>query len=188
MARSVVTPVPGHASVSLLQADDNTLFHEEYRPKIAADTTTAKSLAAMIASSLKVIEDLTPELAARLGELVKWYVPLRSDDFRVHNSFSASTLFGVIFLSDAYDDFRLAEAIVHEYHHNELFCLMAGETLFVEDQQELYYSPWRTDPRPLTGLFHAIYVFSNVLTFLELAQKRASAQPTRAASKPTSTA
>jgi HEXXH motif-containing protein len=85
----------------------------------------------------------------------------------VHNSFTASTLLGVTFLSDAYNSLRLAEAMVHEYHHNQLFALMAGEELFEDVDGAIHYSPWRDDPRPLTGLFHALYVFANVWHFLQ---------------------
>ncbi len=155
--------------IALLLADDATLFHDEYRHKIVANSVNAGPLARMIAQSLTVIGKLDAALAGRMNRMVRWYVPISSDDFRVHNSFSASTLLGVIFLSDAYNSLRLAEAMVHEYHHNQLYALMAGEELFDDVDGAILYSPWREDPRPLTGLFHALYVFTNVWNFLQRA-------------------
>ncbi len=168
----IVLPIPGHDGVDLLLSNDPVLFHDDYRFKIVADTGKAQELASLIGQALDLIQTLSPGLAARMNGLVQWYVPIGSDDFKVHNSFTASTLLGVIFLSDAYSSLRLAEAMVHEYHHNQLFSLMAGETLFEDVDGAIYYSPWREDPRPLTGLFHALYVFANVWAFMRLAQAR----------------
>lgn len=64
----------------------------------------------------------------------------------------------------------MAEALVHEFHHNRLFALEEqGAFLEVGQfdpvQDALFYSPWRDDPRPLYGLWHALYVFDRVLAF-----------------------
>jgi HEXXH motif-containing protein len=56
---------------------------------------------------------------------------------------------------------KLAEAIVHEYFHNELFLHQESAELF-DTRDELYYSPWRDDARPLNGLFHGAFVFTAV--------------------------
>jgi HEXXH motif-containing protein len=71
----------------------------------------------------------------------------------------------------------MAEAIVHEFGHTELNTLMDTEMLSSEDTRERFYSPWRSDPRPLSGLIHALYVFSRVSDFLS----RAAAHPSMAA-------
>jgi HEXXH motif-containing protein len=166
---AITQPIPGYPGIALVLADDATLFHDEYRHKIVPHSENAGSLATRIGRALDVIAMLAPTLAVRMNRMVRWYVPIGSDDFRVHNSFTASTLLGVIFLSDAYSSLRLAEAMVHEYHHNQLYALMAGEELFDDADGAIRYSPWRDDPRPLTGLFHALYVFTNVWHFLQSA-------------------
>jgi HEXXH motif-containing protein len=172
-------PIPGHPGAALLLADDATLFHDDYRHKIVPHSEHANQLAGRIGSALDLIDALAPALALRMNRMVRWYVPIGSDDLRVHNSFTASMLLGVVFLSDAYSSLRLAEAMVHEYHHNQLFALMAGEELFDEVDGAIWYSPWREDPRPLTGLFHALYVFANVWNFLQRALEEAAFAPIR---------
>lgn len=134
--------------------------------KLTVRPELMQQLADMIRSSLGIITAADPARAARLTSLIRYYFPIATPDPRTtHNSFSAADLIGVIFLSDAYSDLRLVEAIVHEYHHNELHILLEARDLFDSRTDELYYSPWRNDPRPLYGLFHAVHVFSSVVDF-----------------------
>ena len=156
--------IPGHTA-RLLAYTSPALFEPAYADNISIDMPKVQQLAKMIAASLDLIASVDDELGRRLEGLVGWYVPIHTDDLRTHNSFSAASLNGVIFLSEAYNDLRLAEAIVHEYHHNELYALMEIEELIGPDRTPRFYSPWRDDPRPLFGLFHAIYVFDGVADF-----------------------
>jgi HEXXH motif-containing protein len=79
-------------------------------------------------------------------------------------------MIGVIHLSEGYSGIRLSEAIVHEFHHNELFVLETTQKLSHHDQRSLFYSPWRSDPRPLCGLLHALHVFSAIVKFYRVAE------------------
>jgi hypothetical protein len=47
---------------------------------------------------------------------------------------------------------------------------MAAENVLDLELDEKFYSPWRDDPRPLEGLFHAIYVSSGVARFYVAAE------------------
>jgi HEXXH motif-containing protein len=82
-----------------------------------------------------------------------------------------------MFLSEAYNNFHLAEAIVHEFHHSELYILMVVQETLEQRANELFYSPWRHDPRPLYGLFHALYVFSGVANFYARAETISDLEP-----------
>lgn len=142
------------------------LMSPSHIEKLTVRPELMPQLAQMIRTSLGIITAADPSRAARLTSLIHYYFPIATPDpLTTHNSFSAADLIGVIFLSDAYNDLRLVEAIVHEYHHNELHVLLEARELFDSRPDELYYSPWRNDPRPLYGLFHAIHVFSSVVDF-----------------------
>ena len=67
------------------------------------------------------------------------------------------------------DEYQLAEAIVHEYSHNLLNMIILTGEIFEGQvpKEEIYYSPWREDPRPITGVLHAVFVFVNVCELLE---------------------
>jgi len=88
---------------------------------------------------------------------------------------SASSLdaFGAITLSLPYDEIQTAAVLVHETRHQQLNALLGLVPLMrAEDdgpappeKRRLYYAPWRSDPRPVHGLFHGVFAFSGVARF-----------------------
>jgi HEXXH motif-containing protein len=167
--RLPVLPIAGEPSL-LLRVASLELCDAEYLPLLAPDTPLAAALAAVLGSSLAVIRLVDAGVADRMRSLIGFYVPLATPEPKNHHSFSLSRQIGVIYLSEAYHDLRLAEALIHEYHHNELYLLMEVEPLLEERPGELFYSPWRADPRPLTGLLHALHVFTGVVDFYRRAE------------------
>jgi HEXXH motif-containing protein len=158
-------------SARLLLSNDVALFEQDYRAEIAPDLPNAIAHAAMIGKSLKLIQAVNPEVAAAIAQQIHWYVPLHTPEVGVvHNSHTSSNLNGVIFLSEASNEIDLAEAIIHEFCHTELFRLMDTQDVIQERLGEKFYSPWRHDPRPLYGLFHALYVFAEVANFYAQAE------------------
>jgi len=64
----------------------------------------------------------------------------------------------------------LAERLIHEFHHNRLFAIEDQQSFFDLSEADAigdarFYSPWRSDPRPLYGIFHAVYVFVPVCRY-----------------------
>lgn len=163
--------IPGHPDTSLLLAADRSIFRKSYFPRLAPKTLKAQDLADMIGRALGLISQADSGTAADMIALVKWYVPLYTPDMRTHNSFSSEDLVGVIFLSEAYAEVNLAEAMVHEYFHNQLYMLMEAHDVVQFEVGQKFYSPWRTDPRPNYGLIHACHVFSGVADFYAAAEK-----------------
>jgi uncharacterized protein len=64
-------------------------------------------------------------------------------------------------LIDACD---LADSLIHEHRHQKLY-LLQRVCPIVEVDYPLVASPWREELRPPTGLFHALYVFVELLDF-----------------------
>ncbi len=126
-----------------------------------------------LACALRLIDSIDSELARSIRNLIHWFVPLIMPSPSFYSSYSERDMIGVIHLSEAYSGLRLCEAIIHEFHHNELFVLEATQRLAVPDGETRYYSPWRPDPRPLSGLLHALHVFSGIARFFERAESSA---------------
>jgi hypothetical protein len=66
--------------------------------------------------------------------------------------------------------FEMADAFIHEFHHNRLFFLEENGAFLDSTNSNpltdnIYYSPWRTDSRPLQGILHALYVYIPVAEF-----------------------
>ena len=144
----------------------HSLFEAYYIDSISLDKGLAQQVCLQIAEAVKLIESSAPEYAAEISEYVEWYVPLKFDDIDTHHSFTSAQLSGVVFLSLAKNTVRMAEAIVHESGHMLLNMMTDVTPIVLNDDSETYYSPWRQDPRPISGLIHALFVFSRVHLFL----------------------
>jgi hypothetical protein len=158
--------IPNSEEAQLVMVKDSSLFQPEYLQRLAPDTDKADSLSRLIGESLGLINAMAPELTSRFTNFVKWFLPINPLNSIARYSFSVKHLSGVIFLSVEFHDFHLAESMVHELHHNELYLLQESELLFKVYKQDLFYSPFRAEPRPLNGLFHALFVFSGVADFI----------------------
>lgn len=84
-------------------------------------------------------------------------------------SFSDNAVPGSLYVSvmqrasliDAYD---LADSLLHEYRHQKLY-LLERLAPMVKPTNRKVVSPWRQDPRPPSGLLHAVFVFVELRRF-----------------------
>ncbi|NUP44608.1 MAG: HEXXH motif domain-containing protein [Streptomyces sp.] len=89
--------------------------------------------------------------------------------FRPHSS-TAGDAFGGVTASCPDDVPQLAATLVHEFQHIKLGSLIHLGPLTDplpdgQEREELFYAPWRDDPRPLGGLIQGIYAFFGVARF-----------------------
>jgi len=78
-------------------------------------------------------------------------------------SFSDNVLPGALYIcvnlnSGFASPYDIADSIIHEHRHQKLYLL---EKFLPIIRSELPYvpSPWREEPRPVSGLFHGVFVF-----------------------------
>ena len=57
---------------------------------------------------------------------------------------------------------RLAEHVVHESAHNLLYHIWYQEPVITNDEGK-YYTPFRLDYRPLSGVYHAMFVLARTI-------------------------
>ena len=80
-----------------------------------------------------------------------------------------------------FDAFGAAESLVHEMAHVKLRCLgvqvESGSRLILNPPSELYHSPLRSYPRPMTAVVHAFYSWLHIT---ELCARWADVDPQRA--------
>ena len=112
------------------------------------------------------IDSCSSLLASEIVMGVQSLVPVHSHAIDVHRSQTFREIPGLLVLSWMSDTSVIVEALVHEYHHHKLNALLNLDPIIVEGSPEaIYYSPWRDDPRPLSGILQGIYVFQAVLEF-----------------------
>ncbi len=83
-------------------------------------------------------------------------------------SVSSADAFGGMEASKPDDAVELAVTLVHEFQHSKLGGLLHLTPLLSDgdsDGTELWYAPWRDDPRPIAGLLQGIYAFVGVTRF-----------------------
>lgn len=84
-------------------------------------------------------------------------------------SFSDNSVPGALFVSmrpggALLDPYDLADSLIHEHRHQKLY-LLERLTPMVLPGAPRVASPWREEPRPVTGLLHAVFVFVELRRF-----------------------
>lgn len=115
------------------------------------------------------ISECSPPLATEMLMSLGAIIPVRSSSVDVHTSASFRETPGLIALSWTPDASVMVEALVHEYHHQKLNTLLNIDPVIVGPSTDAkYYSPWRPDARPLTGVLHGAFAFQAVLQFYKV--------------------
>jgi HEXXH motif-containing protein len=109
---------------------------------------------------------LSSASAAEIAAIVRVVVPYRPPESgNFHISVSSPQVFGTVAMSSQPDKYTCAETLVHETQHLKLCALLDLVTLTRPDDGQLYYAPWRPDPRPASGLLQGAYAFLGVSGF-----------------------
>jgi HEXXH motif-containing protein len=102
--------------------------------------------------------------AVEVASLISAVVPL-SDTSGAMSSVTTRHAFGSIGLSLPGDDVSMALTLAHEVQHAKLAALMDLLPMVTEPAPDLFYAPWRPDPRPLAGLLQGMYAHLGVARF-----------------------
>jgi HEXXH motif-containing protein len=107
---------------------------------------------------------LEPAAAAEVAAAVRVIVPYQAPPAG-HVSSTSPETFGTVAMSWQPDPYTCAATMVHEVQHLKLSALLDLVALLLPDDGKRYYAPWRTDPRPLSGLLQGAYAFMGVSGF-----------------------
>ena len=103
-------------------------------------------------------------MAGEVRTIVTTLTPLHRTVLYTSNATSRAT-FGCVALSRPEDGQALTLALIHEVQHAKLAALSDLVALVRPNTQELYYAPWRDDPRPAEPLLHGTYAHLGVTEF-----------------------
>ena len=166
--RNFVGAMPTSSSnfISIEQLDDAT--ERSYRDLGLLFLTPIdfdELILASLRQGLQLIETI-PSLSISIGQLVRSLHALRVVDDSYDVSHSDPRLPFSIFLSFPRCDadlvgVRIMESVIHEAMHLQL-TLIENYICFTNNVGTLLPSPWRSDNRPPAGIFHGIYVFTNI--------------------------
>lgn len=129
------------------------------------DSADARRWTAELEHHFATISSVSEHLGQEVAQGLRAIVPVHSPRAGLHVSGSFQEAPGMIVLALG-RRMETVEALVHEYGHQKLNVITPLASLIVDDPGEaVYYSPWRDDPRPLSGLLHAVFSFSMVTDF-----------------------
>lgn len=117
-----------------------------------------------LSSAVSFISSADESLMESINKFINSLLVVKSQN-NCHGSGSPSHLIGSVYLPAVSDTSLIAECLVHEALHNYLYRLDHVHPLFIDNlgNEELYYSPWRKDPRPLMMVLHGAFVFTGVV-------------------------
>ncbi|MBK8464884.1 MAG: hypothetical protein IPL32_03555 [Chloracidobacterium sp.] len=118
--------------------------------------------------SESLLERRWPEMYNELSTNLRVLTPTSTAVTKHHSTGSNRTAAGAICTTLTYEPW-FTDGLIHEHRHDLLNKLMLIDGIFEDETSNslIYYSPWRPDPRPAIGLFHALYVFIAVAAFYE---------------------
>jgi len=143
--------VYGHPAMTRLgdKSDDSTVssWSERFNQAWALLTEYHRDRATAIAAGLRTIVPLTTDVPGR----------------RVGST--SRLAFGAVGIGFTSEPVDLAESMVHEFQHVILGAVSDLDLLTVAGPRELFYAPWRDDPRPPAALLQGVYAFFGVAAF-----------------------
>ena len=111
-----------------------------------------------------ILQRFLPEAIPHVNRQLSVIIPVASTEPQISLSSTPALVQGV-FLASWVKAKCLAECIVHEVSHDCLNRMQVAEPLLRYGSPR-YYSPFRSDTRPASGLLHASYSFLNVIHYL----------------------
>lgn len=122
----------------------------------------ATSFRTRLADGFALLDAEIPDLAGEVRAIIREVVIVGSDKTAKYQFDGGShyQLWGALFLNGNFhpDRVAVAEVLAHESAHSLLFGFCTHEPLVLNDDDDLYASPLRADPRPMDGIYHATFV------------------------------
>ena len=122
----------------------------------------------LLRDALALIARHQPQALEHLREMMR-VIAFKPPTLGDYSNISLSDLPGASIVSALNEPYWMADALIHEMLHNRLFFILDRDEILdgVPDGEEVgaFYSPWRDDLRPLSGLLHAVYVYIGVCRF-----------------------
>lgn len=104
-------------------------------------------------------------LASALATGLTTLVPLRQPAQGPSVSAASGWAWGAIALTLPPDPLTFAETLIHEFQHLVLSAIADIVPIAKSDGEDLFYSPWRDDPRPFSSVLQGAYAFFGVTGF-----------------------
>lgn len=149
-------------SVEIISAEDTDLIINieglNLIPGFSKDQEIDSSHIDKVRRAIEVIGNLNTDLLSILKDFTHTIVPLYQEELV---SYSMAILPGFSSINVRDRDFvDMVDDLLHENGHHFLNSILEGEEdIIYEDDDKIFYSPWRKALRPIRGLYHGVVTF-----------------------------
>ena len=146
----------------------STYKYPDGKKYIILDQSELNQVYPNVSNALMLIDQIWPKLHSNIFSLIK-VIHIVGNPYEGKHVSCSNQYFSGAFLLSNEDEYILAEAIIHEYFHNVLNLLISQGDIFDGKipKSETFYSPWRQDARSISGVLHAVVVFTYVAEFMQ---------------------
>ncbi|RPJ76839.1 MAG: hypothetical protein EHM20_06950 [Alphaproteobacteria bacterium] len=137
-----------------LKIDDSELF---VLPNCDQGEKRAEEFKKNITKALSNIKKIAPHLYTTFKSFTHTIVPVNEKGI-VSYSMQSLPGYSSINMFDR-DQLDLMDDLLHENGHHYLNTFLNHQDLINEDDDKIYYSPWRKALRPIRGIYHATFTF-----------------------------
>jgi uncharacterized protein len=142
----------------------------------------AKLWAEDLTGAWSLIRRELPAYADGVAAGLRLITPLHAQE-RSNVSAACKEAWGAIGAARPASPDQLALLIVHEFQHVKLAAVLDAVDLYDTADRNLYYAPWRDDPRPIGGLLQGTYAHIAVTDFWRVRRQTADAISERGAAE-----
>lgn len=172
-----VVKLPIEAPPSFLAVDELKLF---VLPNCEEGEKKSEEFKNNITQALSNIKKAAPHMHTTFKSFTHTIVPVNEKGI-VSYSMQSLPGFSSINMFDR-DQIDLMDDLLHENGHHYLNTFLNHQDLINEDDDKIYYSPWRKALRPIRGIYHAVFTFYWALELfynLDLAAEKKTIQFTK---------
>lgn len=150
-----------------VRLEDTDPYRDCHQWPAAGRLTAAEAAAwqACFTEAWRLIEDAYPRYAPGVAAGLSTLVPLANDQPGREISAAARQAFGAVAAALPASGADLALLILHEFQHVKLGALTDMFDLCDRTDRQVFFAPWRDDPRPLGALLQGTYAHIAVTDF-----------------------
>jgi len=164
---SAFTAVEGSAFVMTV-SDDYESTYSRPLDLTSPDESQIVAMKEILEMTLDRLSKEDPETMREVEALISDFVIVQSRQTNAGTCFNA---FGMVYLrvlTEAQEWTTYLESIVHEAAHHHLYALCTAHSILESEGERLYRSPIRSEPRPMSGVFHAMFVLARTIRCLNI--------------------
>ena len=121
-----------------------------------------------LSTALECLSELDPTCYSELEAYLTDIAVFRSPSMNAASSMVCLGLVRVSQLREGQNWVRYLENLVHEAGHQHLNRIFLQDDLILNESHETFRSPLRKEPRPLSGILHALFVLGRTLRLQRL--------------------